>query len=233
MKLLSRMLPDPCNSLWFPHPSHVLCRHHHGSPTERQPGPPQPGRHPTAGGPGILPGLRGAGSGDMAEAPADHRRQRRCRAPRPVAARPAGTRAPGEVRPLGGDRAGSPSPVGTSTPPRPPTPSLCQGPGRQRGQAENESPSEALSRTVTVRGASSPGLLREGWALTGEPRQSRVRHLFVSLNSCFTETMERLWAAVQSRNPGDRRGGRAASLGNLLSLADAETRGRGVRAPRH
>lgn len=86
------------NCIWFPPPPppHVLCRHHHGAPPKRQPRPSQPGGHPAEGEPGALQGLHGVGgSGNMADSPADHQRQRWRPPPHPVAA---GSLARGEVR---------------------------------------------------------------------------------------------------------------------------------------
>lgn len=81
--------PSPC----------VLCRHHHGASPKRQPRPSQPGSEPTEGEPGALQGLHGVGgSGNMADSPADHQRQRWRPHPRPVAAHSAGTLTQEEVR---------------------------------------------------------------------------------------------------------------------------------------
>lgn len=98
---------------------HVLHRHHHSSPPERQPRPSQLGCQPTEGEPGALKRpLRVSSGGDVAEAPADHKRQWQRRSPLPVAARPAGTLAQGQVRATWqDDRNWSSSLAGTSTTP--------------------------------------------------------------------------------------------------------------------
>lgn len=98
---------------------HVLRRHRHSSPAERQPRPSQLGCQPTDGEPGAgTQPLGVSGGGDTAEAPADRKQQRRRRSPLPVAARPAGAPAQGEVRATWqDDRSGSSSLAGASTTP--------------------------------------------------------------------------------------------------------------------